>query len=101
MLHDKDHGQIRRINLDGTGREVVALGVRNSVGFDWNPVNKQLYFSDNGRDWMSEDVPQDELNRVTKIGAGFRRALLLPGQSAGSGIRLGPLVQRIRAAGRC
>jgi glucose/arabinose dehydrogenase len=71
VLHDKDHGQIRRINLDGTGREDVALGVRNSVGFDWNPVNKQLYFSDNGRDWMSEDVPQDELNRVTKVGQDF------------------------------
>ena len=71
VLHDNDHGQIRRINLDGTGRETVALGVRNSVGFDWNPVNKQLYFSDNGRDWMSEDVPQDELNRVTKVGQDF------------------------------
>ncbi len=71
VLHDKDHGQIRRINLDGTGRETVALGVRNSVGFDWNPVNKQLYFSDNGRDWMSEDFPQDELNRVTKLGLDF------------------------------
>ena len=71
VLHDKDHGQIRRINLDGSGAEVVALGVRNSVGFDWNPVNKQLYFSDNGRDWLSEDVPEDELNRVTKVGQDF------------------------------
>jgi glucose/arabinose dehydrogenase len=71
VLHDKDHGQIRRINLDGTGAEVVAMGVRHSVGFDWNPVNKQLYFSDNGRDWMSEDVPNDELNRVTKTGEHF------------------------------
>jgi glucose/arabinose dehydrogenase len=71
VLHDKDHGQIRRINLDGTGRENVAVGVRNTVGFDWNPVNKQLYFSDNGRDWLSEDVPQDELNRVTKVGEHF------------------------------
>jgi glucose/arabinose dehydrogenase len=71
VLHDKDHGQIRRINLDGTGAEVVAFGVRHSVGFDWNPVNKQLYFSDNGRDWMSEDVPEDELNRVTKVGEHF------------------------------
>ena len=58
VLHDKDHGQIRRINLDGTGRVNVAVGVRNTVGFDWNPVNKQLYFSDNGRDWLSEDVPR-------------------------------------------
>ncbi len=71
VLHDADHGQIRRINLDGTGRETVALGVRNSVGFDWNPVNKQLYFSDNGRDWVSEDMPEDELNRVTKPGEDF------------------------------
>src|ERR1700723_862220 len=71
VLHDDAHGQIRRINLDGTGAEVVALGVRNSVGFDWNPETRQLYFTDNGRDWMSEDVPQDELNRVTKIGEDF------------------------------
>jgi glucose/arabinose dehydrogenase len=71
VLHDKDHGQIRRINLDGTGAEVIAKGVRNTVGFDWNPVNKQLYFSDNGRDWLNEDVPQDELNRITKIGEHF------------------------------
>jgi glucose/arabinose dehydrogenase len=71
VLHDDAHGQIRRINLDGTGAEVVALGVRNSVGFDWNPENKQMYFTDNGRDWMSEDVPQDELNRVTKVGEDF------------------------------
>src|ERR1700739_495251 len=59
VLHDDAHGQIRRMNLDGTGAEVVALGVRNSVGFDWNPETKQLYFTDNGRDWLSEDVPQD------------------------------------------
>jgi glucose/arabinose dehydrogenase len=71
VLHDDAHGQIRRINLDGSGAEVVALGVRNSVGFDWNPETKQLYFTDNGRDWMSEDVPQDKLNRVTKVGEDF------------------------------
>jgi glucose/arabinose dehydrogenase len=71
VLHDKDHGQIRRINLDGSGAEVVAVGVRNTVGFDWNPETKQLYFTDNGRDWLSEDVPEDELNRVTKVGEHF------------------------------
>ncbi|HEX5509459.1 MAG TPA: PQQ-dependent sugar dehydrogenase [Pseudolabrys sp.] len=71
VLHDKDHGQIRRINLDGSGAEVIALGVRNTVGFDWNPVNHQLYFTDNQRDWLSEDAPQDELNRVTKKGEDF------------------------------
>ena len=71
VLHDKDHGQIRRINLDGTGAEVVAYGVRNTVGFDWNPETRQLYFTDNGRDWLSEDVPEDELNRVGKVGEHF------------------------------
>jgi len=71
VLHDEAHGQIRRINLDGSGAEVVALGVRNTVGFDWNPENKQMYFTDNGRDWLSEDVPEDELNRVTKVGEDF------------------------------
>ena len=71
VLHDDAHGQIRRMNLDGTGAEVYALGVRNSVGFDWNPENKQMYFTDNGRDWLSEDVPNDELNRVTKAGQDF------------------------------
>jgi glucose/arabinose dehydrogenase len=65
------HAQIQRINLDGTGMEVVAKGVRNTVGFDWHPVSKELYFTDNGRDWVAEDVPEDELNRVTKVGQHF------------------------------
>src|SRR5689334_2461712 len=65
------HGQIRRINLDGSGAEVIARGVRNTVGFDWHPVSKELYFSDNGRDWASEDIPEDELNRITKVGQHF------------------------------
>ena len=65
------HAQIRRINLDGSGMEVIAKGVRNTVGFDWHPTSKELYFTDNGRDWASEDVPEDELNRVTKVGQHF------------------------------
>lgn len=65
------HAQIRRINLDGSGMEVVARGVRNTVGFDWHPGSRQLFFTDNGRDWMSEDVPHDELNRVTRTGEHF------------------------------
>jgi glucose/arabinose dehydrogenase len=79
VLHDDAHGQIRRMNLDGSGAEVVARGVRNTVGFDWNPETKQLYFTDNGRDWMSEDVPEDELNRVTKVGEHFGAPYCLQG----------------------
>ena len=65
------NAQIRRINLDGSGAEVFARGVRNSVGFDWHPITKDFYFTDNGRDWLSEDLPEDELNRVTKVGQHF------------------------------
>src|SRR6185295_18689656 len=57
----------------------IAKGVRNTVGFDWNPETKQLYFTDNGRDWMSEDVPEDELNRVTKVGEHFGAPYCLQG----------------------
>jgi glucose/arabinose dehydrogenase len=62
------HAQIRRINLDGSGAEVVARGIRQIVGMDWHPVLKQLYFTENQRDWLSEDLPQDKLNRVTRPG---------------------------------
>ena len=79
VLHDDDHGQIRRMKLDGSGAEVIARGVRMTVGFDWNPETKQLYFTDNGRDWMSEDVPEDELNRITKVGEHFGAPYCLQG----------------------
>ena len=48
---------------------VVAEGVRNSVGFDWNPLTKKLYFTDNGRDWLGDDSPSCELNVVNKEGS--------------------------------
>ena len=60
------HGQIRRYNADGSGMEIVARGVRNTVGFDWHPVTKELWFTDNGRDWAGNDGPQDELNRIPR-----------------------------------
>jgi glucose/arabinose dehydrogenase len=71
VLHDKDHDQLRRINLDGSGAEVIAFGIRNTVGFDWNPKSKELNFTDNGCDWFSEDLPNDKLNRITKVGQDF------------------------------
>jgi glucose/arabinose dehydrogenase len=60
------HGQIRRYNADGSDMEIVARGVRNTVGFDWHPVTKELWFTDNGRDWAGNAGPEDELNRVAK-----------------------------------
>jgi glucose/arabinose dehydrogenase len=62
------HAQIRRINLDGSGAEVVARGVRQIVGMDWHPTLKQLYFTENARDWMSEELPNDKLNRLAQPG---------------------------------
>jgi glucose/arabinose dehydrogenase len=67
----ESNSQIRRLNLDGSGAEAYIRGNRNSVGFDWNPVTKEMYFTDNGRDWLSEELPNDELNRVTKMGQHF------------------------------
>ncbi len=62
------YAQIFRINADGSGKEIVARGVRNTVGFDFHPRTKELWFTDNQRDWLSEDMPLDELNRVANPG---------------------------------
>jgi glucose/arabinose dehydrogenase len=60
-----EYGKIYRMNLDGSGIETVAAGVRNTVGFDFDPKTGNLWFTDNGRDWFSEELPNDELNQVT------------------------------------
>jgi glucose/arabinose dehydrogenase len=62
------HAQIRSINLDGSGMEVVARGIRQIVGMDWHPTLKQLYFTENQRDWLSEEQPNDKLNRLAHPG---------------------------------
>jgi glucose/arabinose dehydrogenase len=67
----QDFAQIRRYNADGSGGEIVARGVRNSVGFDWHPVTKEMWFTDHGRDWMGDNGPEDELNRVSAAGQNF------------------------------
>ena len=78
------HETITRMKPDGSAIEVVAHGVRNSVGFDWRPGTHDLWFTDNGRDWMGDDQPPDELNHAPKSGLHFGfpychgRALLDP-----------------------
>ena len=67
----REYAQLRRYNPDGSGKEVIARGIRNTVGFDWHPETKELWFTDHGRDWMGDDKPQDELNRVSKTGLNF------------------------------
>ena len=67
-LPSERHARIFRVGLDGKGLETYAYGIRQIVGMDWHPTLKQLYFSENARDWLSEDVPEDKLNRVTQPG---------------------------------
>ncbi|MGZ3769992.1 MAG: PQQ-dependent sugar dehydrogenase [Bdellovibrio sp.] len=67
----KDYARIYRIDVNGNSKEEVAQGVRNTVGFDFHPVTKELWFTDNGRDWMGDDLPPDELNHLTKIDDNF------------------------------
>lgn len=68
---DDRHGVIVRMNGDGSDQETIARGVRNSVGFDWSPADKTLWFTDNGRDMLGDDLPSDELNHVTRAGESF------------------------------
>ena len=92
------HAHIRRYNADGTGMEIVARGVRNTVGFDWHPVTKELWFTDNGRDWAGDGGPEDELNRIGKgqEGASFGFPYCHANSVARPGCRK---AQRLR--GRC
>ena len=69
-LPSQEYAQIRRYNADGSNMEVLARGVRNSVGFDWHPGTGELWFSNHGRDWMGDDSPNDTMNRL-KVGGDY------------------------------
>ena len=96
----KEYAQIRRYNADGSGKEVIATGVRNSVGFDWHPKTKELWFTDHGRDWAGDDGPQDELNRLTKAGQQLRLPVLPRQRHGRSGREEGQRLQGRDPAGR-
>ena len=68
---DERYASMLRMRPDGTGLEVFARGIRNTVGFDWRPETEELWFTDNGRDWLGDDRPPDELNRATGAGLHF------------------------------
>ena len=68
---DEVYASITRIKPDGSGREVFAHGVRNTVGFTWHPETKEMWFTDNGRDMMGDEIPQCELNVAPKAGMHF------------------------------
>ncbi len=65
------YSSLVRLNADGSGFEILARGIRSSVGFDWQPETNALYFTDNGRDYLGDDMPPDELNQWTTTGEHF------------------------------
>lgn len=69
--NDTRYASITRVKPDGTQSEIFARGVRNTVGFDWQPKTHELWFTDNGRDWMGNDLPPDELNHAPRPGLHF------------------------------
>ncbi len=71
ICNKEGYGNISRLNPDGSGREIVAYGIRNSVGFTWHPQTGEMWFTDNGRDMLGDDVPPDELNHLTTPGSHF------------------------------
>lgn len=68
---DDGYGTIMRLDPDGSNLEIFAHGVRNTVGFDWHPETEELWFTDNGRDWMGDNLPPDELNHAPRPGMHF------------------------------
>ena len=68
---DTEFATIMRMNPDGSSLEVFAKGIRNTVGFDWNPGTNVLWFTDNGRDMLGDNIPPDELNRAPEKGMDF------------------------------
>ena len=68
---DKRYSSIMRMNPDGSDLEIFARGIRNTVGFDWHPATQELWFTENGRDWMGDDLPPDELNHAPTAGLHF------------------------------
>lgn len=62
LSDDEVYASLARMNPDGTDFEVYAHGIRNTVGFDWHPETGNLWFTDNGRDWLGDNQPPDELN---------------------------------------
>jgi glucose/arabinose dehydrogenase len=65
------YANLTRMNPDGSALEVFARGIRNTVGFDWDPDTHELWFTDNGRDMLGDDAPPDELNHAPKAGMNF------------------------------
>lgn len=90
---DKRFASITRMNADGSGLEVYAHGIRNSVGFAWHPQTKELWFTDNGRDELGDNMPADELNIASQkdehFGYPYCHAGVIPDPEFGKGKNCG------------
>ena len=90
---DQRFASITRMNADGSGLEVYAHGIRNSVGFAWHPQTKELWFTDNGRDELGDDMPADELNIASQkdehFGYPYCHAGVIPDPEFGKGKNCG------------
>jgi glucose/arabinose dehydrogenase len=71
LSDDERHGSILELDIKTKKYKLFATGVRNSVGLAFHPVDKTLWFTDNGRDWLGDDLPPDELNHAYKPGLNF------------------------------
>jgi len=92
-----------RMAPDGSRLEIFARGVRNTVGFDWHPDTKVLWFTDNGRDWLGDDQPPDELNHAPEKGLHFGFPYLhgsdIPGPNFGDNTDLSRFVRPVQDLG--
>ena len=86
---DERFASITRMNYEGTDFEIFANGVRNTVGFDWHPLTNELWFTDNGRDMLGDEIPPDELNQAPvkdlHFGFPFWHGTNIPDPEFGSG----------------
>jgi glucose/arabinose dehydrogenase len=71
LKKDPRYASLMRVNLKTGDHEVFAHGIRNTVGFSWHPQTNNLWFTDNGRDWLGDNSPPDELNEAPKAGMHF------------------------------
>ncbi len=70
-VRDLPYSSIQRLDVRTGEQETFARGIRNTVGFDWHPRTRELWFTENGRDWLGDDSPPDSLNRAPKAGLDF------------------------------
>jgi glucose/arabinose dehydrogenase len=101
--NDERYASIMRMNPDGSELEVFAHGIRNTVGFTWHPGTQELWFTDNGRDMLGDNVPPDELNRAPSAGLHFGYPFVhggdIPDPDFGEGVDINQYVKPVQKLG--